>query len=398
MMEIFKKIESGALNPASELLKYAQKNDGVSIMHYGSLHNNPYPLILDDMKKYVSYKGGIVNSINKYEEERGLLELRIEICKMYKNSYGIEIDPHSEILITNGSVEALNLAILTTTNINEKVLITNPTYSMYSKVLESLNREYITFNREPNKRGEYKLIDNIKLSNIKSLIINSPENPTGYILSEKDWEEVSIIANKHNITIIHDEVFFGLDYYDLHKPAFAIKSIRKNSILVNGVSKTFGLSGLKIGWFISSKEIVDKALHFHNNLYLGVNPISEYIAYKILQNKEISEWLESIKLDLKNRSINMMNELGDKEGYTWTRFPYGGLNLTPNISKLYEMMPNKYRDNSLSRGSSVANYLLNRKKVTVTPGIVYGSELSDYVKISICGNLDDFTNGVHKLK
>jgi phosphonopyruvate decarboxylase len=359
-------------------------------MHYASPYYIPYQNIMDKVNK-ITNQDYLIPALKMYQNPRGSIELRECISKIYWNKFNLKIDPESEIIITNGSVEAFNLAVLSISEKDDLITISNPTYQLFKNAIHSLSRRVGYFER-PAGDDEYENIHLID-RHTKALVINSPENPTGYTLSKKDWEQVSRLG----CWIIHDEIYSFLDYNRPHVPAINIPDISSKTILVNGFSKCFGLPGLKLGWMIAPSNIIDKAIKFHDYLYLSVNSFNEQIGTIILSDSNILNWLDDKSQELKNRSILVQNSLTSKLGYIWDRPHLGGLSMYPNINQLYNEMPSMYKIKSRTKGACVSEYLFSKYKVSVTPGSIYGSNGNDYIKLAICSNANNFNTGIQRL-
>ncbi|MGJ3499909.1 Arginine--pyruvate transaminase AruH (plasmid) [Piscirickettsia salmonis] len=398
MSDFYRSIEQDDSGVARVLLDRVQKTPDAVPMHYGSPAYDPTGLLQEQLKDNCLRFDIFQKEVKKYEEPRGSLSLRCAIADFYNVRHNLNVDPEKEIILTNGSVEAFTLSVMVTTNIGDFISTTNPTYMLFSKAAESLGRKVNVIDRPPGVDEYSSIVNSIDFGNTSCFVINSPENPTGYVLSSKDWVEVSKLADKYNFYIIHDEILSALDFDRMHIPSISIPSLKSKSVLVNGFSKVFGMPGIKLGWMVAESEIINRAIKYHDYLYLGVNPISENIAINVLENKEIHNWLDSWRDTLRLRTHRLLEALNESLGYEWPRTPHGGLSLTPKVDNLYDMIPTKYKDSHLSRGASVSNYLFDRYCVSVTPASVYGSALSSYIKIVTCGMESQFEKGILRLQ
>lgn len=392
MSDIYSRIEQLDFTEiAGSLLSHSTSNTNVIQMHYGALPSPPNlatnKISLADIQKLST----------KYNNSKGSLELRTKICNMYKKKYSIDICPKEEIILTNGCIEALSLSILSTTEPNDKIVITNPTYTLFSKTISTLNRIPLEIERPAGNNEYANLFLNGNIEKTKCFIMNSPENPTGYTSSKADWEAISKFSLKNNTYIVHDEVFGLFDINNKHTPALGAPNLKNKAILVNSFSKMLAAPGIKIGWMIAPKSIIKKAIRYHNYCYLGVNPISEKIANTTLDDQNIFSWIENKKQILQTRRDYLVNTLKLENGYKWPRQPQGGFSLTPNIELLYQKLPEKYKNTKQTKGTAVAKYLFYERNVSVSPACIYGSELNDYIKISITNTEENFLKGASRL-
>ena len=331
-----------------------------------------------------------LNGVKEYETSRGLRELRYAIAEWYLARYNFQIDPETEILITHGGVEAIALSILCASDPADTILITDPTYMLYRRSIENLGRVALPLAREP--KSEYlgmvanaDALSPSTLSQARALIVNSPENPTGYVISDSEWKALAIFAQEHNLWIIHDEVYDSMALARPHRPARGFLGLTGRSILVNSFSKKFGVPGLRIGWLCAPPALVSLAAKLHDYLYLGVNILFEHVALTLLSDPISNEWLDDKRQMLQSRIEHVMNSLDDDLGYRWGRKPLGGMFAFPDVTSLANTIPRSYRERHQHTGDAVADFLLEEQKVAVVPGSTYGSQGNDCIRLVLCG-------------
>lgn len=338
-----------------------------------------------------------IHSVKGYEKPRGDFELRKSISKWYKKNYGLEVDPEDEIMITHGGVEAITLAILCTTETQQGVVVSNPSYMLYERSITVLNRNPIILNR-PVSGSQYK--DSIKTlneDNIGLMIINSPENPSGYVLNAEDWGAVEDYVKQHNVWVVHDEVYDKMAFTEQHRPALSLKKLRENTIMINSFSKKFGMPGLRIGWMVGPAKFIDAAAKVHDYLYLGVNKQYEKIGTLILNSPHIDNWLAETMSKIQYRMDYAVSVLKESKGYKWTRQPAGAMFLFPDISNMYKSLDSKWKNENKTKGECVAEYLLHEKGVAVVPGYVYGENSNNNIRMVLCTTDDVFNEAIKRL-
>lgn len=391
MNDIFSLIERDQfMAPAGQLLNYAKDNE-VLDLHYGALPEESLKRLLNS----VPVPKMMCSTMNHYASPKGDDELRALICQHYCQRYGVEINPENEILLTNGSTEALALSVLSTSNVNDTIAVTDPTYPMYKKTAKSLGRRYTYFKRSSGL-DEYATADWDSLKNVSAFIVNSPENPTGYVLSTPDWESVKGYIQDHHAYLIHDELMGLLDFYGNHKPAICMPELKEKALLVGGMSKSFALPGLRLGWLIASRHMIKKAQLFQRDLYLGISPISESIAKAIFKNADINGFISETTSELSSRMKWVESTLKKHGGYQPSEAK-AGLSAVIDVSKLYEKMPERYKPKEESVGTSVARYLFEIARVSTMPAVLYGDSLSSHIKLAICQEAKFFQEGVRRL-
>ena len=184
-------------------------------------------------------------------------------------------------------MEAIALAILCTSDPGEQILITDPTYMLYAHSIRTLARKAIPLPRTPGTEylGMLAHLEGAggpEPSGARALILNSPENPTGYVVDAEEWQALAVFAESRNLWIVHDEVYDSMAFARPHVPARCIDGLADRAILVNSFSKKFGIPGLRIGWLCAKPELISLAAKLHDYLYLGVNVLFEHIAVTIL--------------------------------------------------------------------------------------------------------------------
>ncbi|MDE9437861.1 pyridoxal phosphate-dependent aminotransferase [Xenorhabdus bovienii] len=342
-----------------------------------------------------------LHSVKGYEQPKGSLDLRQAIADWYHLRYGLSVDPEREVMVTHGGVEAINLAIQCTTQEHQGVIISHPSYMLYERAVVALNRKPVALNR-PLGDAEYHSAlkaqqQDAELQQAGAIIVNSPENPSGYMLNAKDWDAVSEFTQQHGIWLIHDEVYDVMAYSEQHQPALKYPNVRKNTIIINSFSKKFGLPGLRIGWMIANEQVINMAAKLHDYFYLGVNKQYEQIALLILREPRMAAWLNEVIVKLQARMERACSELNPSLGYQWTRQPRGAMFLFPDVSGLYAQLPTKWKDDNRTVGECVAEYLLHEKRVAVVPGHVYGENSINHIRMVLCTTDDVFDQALHRL-
>lgn len=338
-------------------------------------------------------------SSKRYEKNRGLPELRVAIADYYARRYGLHVDPETEILITHGGVEAINLAALVVSDPADKILITDPTYMLYQRAIRTLGREPVCVSRAIEEH-EYETLEGAAVTdgNTRALIVNSPENPSGYVASRNDFEALRCFSEKRDLWIIHDEVYDSMAFARPHIPARSIKGLRDRSILINSFSKKYGVPGLRIGWMCAPKAVIDLAAKLHDFMYLGVNILSERIALRMISDTEADSWMDETARMLGKRADRLRDVLGDGSGFSWPRQPQGGMFAFPDASGLVTEKQLLNADGEAGgNGALAADWLLKNKKLVSIPGHVYGPASDDCIRLILCSEETVFEQGLEAL-
>lgn len=343
-----------------------------------------------------------IKSSKRYEETRGAPELRTAISNWYLRRHGIQIDPEREVLITHGAAEAVTLAILTATNPGDSIAITDPSYSLYERALGMLGRKACIIKRVISEH-EYCASESKKhisnaLEKSKAIIINSPENPTGYVMSDLDWECLSQLCVRHDKWIIHDEVYSSFAYERPHIPALALRELSSRSVLVNSCSKMLGLPGLRIGWLVAQPRFIEVAAAAHDNLCLGVNILGEHVATAILNDSRLDNWIEQTNKSLENRIRLAMNSLTPESGFFWPRRPMSGIFIFPQITEvLSKFCLTLKSEKSEDAGTVFSKYLLHSKGVASVPGSNYGNSGKRHIRLTTSVSEADYIEAIRRI-
>lgn len=398
---------SNALNPVlTEMDIYASKaislkakaDPSIANLSFGEPVFGPPEHLLQDIEQQDLSLSAFMDASKRYEDPRGSLALRQAIAAWYLEHYGLKLDPAKEIMVTHGGVEAITLSLLVTTKAHDQVAVSDPSYMLYARTIKTLERRALRIPR-PAGNHEYvsMLAEHGSLEGVAALIVNSPENPTGYVASQEDWAAIGEAAAKSGTWIIHDEVYDAMHFARPHQPARMVSSLAKKAIIINSFSKKFGLPGLRIGWMVAPAAIIDEAAKAHDYLYLGVNIQYERIAQRLLSDPAKSSWLENMASNVAQRCERAVSTLTQDKGYLWPRKPLGAMFLFPDVSLLYRRIPENYRQAGRPAGDAVAQYLLEERGVAVVPGSVYGPQGDNHVRLVLCTPNDVFENALKRM-
>lgn len=327
-----------------------------------------------------------IASSKRYEKSRGMLELRESIASYYWRRHGMKIDPEREVLITHGGVEAITLAIMATTNQGGGVAVTDPSYMLYSRAIKALGRSLKVL---PRQACEHEYVNALRsadtvLSGVSALIINSPENPSGYVLSDQDLDAITEASHKYNCWIIHDEVYDSMAYGRGHQPARLRNELQDRTLMINSFSKKYGVPGLRTGWLCGPAKAIDLAAKLHDFIYLGVNMLSERIGMRMISDTSADAWMDDMSSMLGKRAQQLMAALPESKGFGWPRKPLGAMFAFPNVKNFANKLPDHFAEDDKGAGHKVSNYLMDEHRLATIPGGVYGPESKDHLRMILC--------------
>lgn len=352
---------------------------------------------LDGIEREDLSLAAFLDGAKRNVDTRGCPLLRRAIADWYRRRYGLQLDPDSQILITHGGIEAMTLALLATTDAGDRVAINDPASARYIQAVEVLGRQV---ERVVRRRGGDEFANFLRqneLDGVRAMIVNSPENPTGYVASAADWSALGAAASARRCWVIHDERFDTMAFERPHRPALAEGSLAANAVLVNSLSQKFGLPGLRVGWMVAPAALIEQAIKAQEYLYLGVNAQYQRIALRLLGNRQHDSWLDDMAGMMAERSWVVRQTLTESLGYLWPEQPAGGMFLFPDVSRLYRVLPSTYRRKGCSMGEAVANYLRETRGVATIPGSVYGMRGNSSVRLALCGTQQTFDDALERL-
>lgn len=261
-----------------------------------------------------------------YTSFSGIYPLKKAICD-YENQKNLEIKPE-QLIVTSGGRGSLFLTLLTCLNPGEEVLLPNPTWSQFKMLIKSVKGRVISTNYFENQKFVPENITEAITKNTKFILVNTPENPTGRVIRPKVLKEIAKIAEDYDLTIISDEVYDHF-IYDGLKHVSIFQFAPERTILVNAISKTFSMTGWRVGWIISSLPTI-KNISKYNNLRLS-NPsvIAQYAALLAFTSEQ--NFTENIVTEFEKRRNLLMQHMSEL-GWDFIR-PEGAIFAFPNIGK-----------------------------------------------------------------
>ena len=318
-----------------------------------------------------------------YTSNKGLYKLRLGISRFLKNKYGLEYSPDEEILITVGVSEGLDLALRTIINPGDKILIPQPSYVSYGPVAELAGG--IPVYIDTSKDG-FKLTPGLLAKYIdkktKAIVLNYPTNPTGVSYRRGELEKINKILLKHKVLCISDEVYGDLTYDFEHVAFPTLPGARKNTLYLNGFSKSYAMTGWRVGFACGPKEIIAGMTKIHQYTIMCVPITGQMAAAEALVSARRS--VEQMKREYNRRREFMLAEL-NLLGLKCAK-PQGAFYLFPSIK---------------STGLSSLDFsrkLLEEEKVAVVPGTAFGPCGEGYIRISYASSMDNLREALVRLK
>ena len=339
--------------------------------------------ILDALRNAVSTEQEDARSFDRYANSRGTPALREAIAQRYERLYGVRVDPATEVLVTHGAAEAIWLAVFSLTNAGDDVLIPDPCYVLYDGIPLSLGRRPVAIctTAESGFRIQPEQLRQAITPSSRLLILNSPANPTGTIYDAAQLEAILAIASEHGVTVLHDEVFDRIVFDGSHTPMARFDPELRSTIMVNSLSKLFGMTGWRLGWMVARREIIEQALKAHTYISLAVSTLIQDAVTGALNDAEIDLEVEHNVSALRQRAARISRELEALAGFDFPHGPpRGGFYLFPRITGLARRLG---LDREPSPSEAVTRLLMDECGVAVVPGNVYGASGEGHVRLVV---------------
>lgn len=319
-----------------------------------------------------------------YTSNAGLLELREAISKFTSARYKIDYNPQSEVLVTVGGSEAIDIALRAVIDYGDEVIIPIPCYVSYEPcaLLAGAKVKTIPLKQENDFRLTKSELEAAITPKTKVLILNYPNNPTGAIMEEKDLKELIDIIIKHDLLVISDEIYAELSYFKPHISIASLPGMQERTILINGFSKAFSMTGWRLGYACGPASIINEMTKIHQFAIMCAPTTSQYAAIEALNNGLTDIKKMRDEYDKRRRYlIWRLKEMG-LDCFT----PYGAFYVFPSIKK-FGLTSEEF-----------ALALLEKEKVVVVPGSAFGASGEGFIRISYAYSLNDLKKALDRLE
>lgn len=318
-----------------------------------------------------------------YTSNSGLKELKEEICHYTKRKQGVTYDPNHEVLVTVGGSEAIDIGLRAMLNPGDEVLIPQPSYVSYEPcaVLAGGVPVIIELKGENEFRLTAQELEDAITDKTKVLILPFPNNPTGAIMERKDLEAIAEVIRRHDIFVMSDEIYAELTYKEKHVSIVEIEGMQERTILINGFSKAFAMTGWRLGYACGPREIVEQMTKIHQFAIMCAPTTSQYAAVEALRNGD--DDVKEMRMAYNQRRRYLLNAFREMGLECFE--PFGAFYVFPCI-KEFGMTSDEF-----------ASRFLAEEKVAVVPGTAFGNCGEGYLRISYAYSLDNLKVAIGKL-
>lgn len=310
-----------------------------------------------------------------YTSNAGLMPLRREICSYTEKKIHVSYAPESEVMVTVGGSEAIDIAFRTVLDPGDEVIIPEPAFVSYVPCVQLAGGVPVTI---PLKaENEFRLtpaeLEAAITPKTKVLLLSYPNNPTGAIMEKEDLEALIDLIISHDILVISDEIYSELTYKSRHVSIASLPGMRERTIVIDGFSKAFAMTGWRLGYALAPAEIMHEMIKLHQFAIMSAPTTSQYAAISALKNGNPDVMEMRIAYDQRRRFL--LHILKEMEIPCFE--PYGAFYIFPDISK-FGMTSEEF-----------ATELLRKQKVAVVPGSAFGACGEGFIRISYAYSIEE---------
>lgn len=388
-MELSKKATAIApsLTLKIDALSKQMKAEGKDVIGFGAGEPDfPTPTYIKEAAKEALDK-----DFTRYTPASGMLELKKAVCARYKRKYGLSYAPE-QVVISNGAKHSLFNAFQAILNPGDEVIVLSPYWVTYPELVKMADGApvFVETSAENNFRADAEQIEAAITDKTRAIILNSPSNPCGCVYGRDVLEKIGALAVKHDFYIISDEIYDELNYGEpITSIATMGEEVRKRTIIVNGMSKAYAMTGWRIGYTLSEASIAKVMGSYQSHATSNPCSIAQYASVAALNGDgtDVTEMVEAFK----KRSRLMYKLVNDIPGLS-CKLPEGAFYIFVSIKGCIGKSVNgQVIDGSIS----FAEQLLKEKNVAVVPGIAFGAD--EYIRLSYATSEENITKGLARI-
>ena len=319
-----------------------------------------------------------------YTSNSGLKDLKQEICNYIKRSQNVDYSADTDVLVTVGGSEAIDIGFRAMINPGDEVLIPQPSYVSYEPCAILAGAKPVIIDLKPE--NEFRLtaeeLENSITDKTKILVLPFPNNPTGSIMEREDLEKIAKVIIEKDIFVMSDEIYSELTYKDKHVSIVSIPGMKERTLLINGFSKAYAMTGWRLGYACGPKELIKQMTKIHQYAIMCAPTTSQYAAIEALKNGDND--VKEMRTAYNQRRRFLMNAF--KEMGLKCFEPYGAFYVFPCI-KEFGMTSEEF-----------ATRFLREEKVATVPGTAFGDSGEGFLRISYAYSLETLKIAMERLK
>ena len=365
------------------------KSQGIDVIGFGA--GEPDFDTPENIKEFA--KRSIDNGFTKYTAASGIDELKNAIISRIKEDYNVEYEK-KEIFVGSGAKHVLYNLFQVLLDLNDEVIIPAPYWVSYPEQVRIAGGKPVILTTEQSNGFKVKPseIQNIITDKTKILVLNYPSNPTGVTFTKEELVEIADLAEKNDLIIISDEIYDKTLYSETKHTSFVQinDSIKNRTILVNGVSKTYSMTGWRIGYAAGNKKVLAAMNNLAGQSTSNPTSIAQKASVEAFSGPQ--DKVNEMVVEFKKRRDFICKELNNINGISCL-VPDGAFYVFPDISYYFGK---EYKNGKIENSVDFADFLLNEAKVAVVPGIEFGSDKN--IRISYATSMHDIKEGIKRIK
>ncbi|WP_058308930.1 aminotransferase [Gracilibacillus massiliensis] len=318
-----------------------------------------------------------------YTANAGLLELREEISKYLYDTFSLRYNPENQLLVTVGASQAIDLALRAIIDQGDEVIVVEPCFVSYSPAVSLAGGVPVTVSA--TAENEFKVlpeqVEAAITARTKAIVLCSPNNPTGTVLSERELAGISEVVKKHDLLVLSDEIYAELSYDEMATSIAAVEGMIERTVVISGFSKSFAMTGWRLGYAAGPVEIIEAMTKIHQYTMMCAPTMAQHGALEALRNG--NESVREMKTSYKQRRnfvVKALNEMGLS-----CHLPGGAFYVFPSI-----------KETGYS-SEEFAQKLLEEERVAVVPGHVFGDSGEGYIRCSYATSIKQLDEAMKRM-
>jgi aspartate aminotransferase len=392
-MSLFLSKKALSISPSSTLAIDAKfksmKAKGIDVVGFGA--GEP------DFDTPAHIKEAAIKAINegftKYTPASGMPQLREAVCRKFKRDNGLDYSPE-QIVVSNGAKHSLVNAFMAICDPGDEVIIPAPFWVSYPEMVKMADGVPVFLNTSEENNFKFTIEDLKKAITAKTraLVLNSPSNPTGMVYSREELKEIAEVAVQNNIYIISDEIYEKLIYDGMEHTSIATfgDEIKDLTIIINGVSKTYAMTGWRIGYTASNAKIAKVMGNIQSHATSNPNSIAQVAAIAALDGPQ--DDIEVMRKAFIERRDYMVDRINSIEGLSCSK-PQGAFYVMMNIKSI---LGKEFYGRVITNSDEFADVLLEKANVALVPGSGFGAE--EYVRWSYATSMQNIVEGLNRIE
>jgi aspartate aminotransferase len=314
-----------------------------------------------------------------YTSSAGIVELREEIAKKIREENKVEVNAE-EVIVTTGGKQAIYEVMMSVLDEGDEVIVLDPAWVTFEAAVK-LAGGIPKWVKRVEKGVKYESLESAVSERTKMLILNSPNNPVGYVLGESELKEIADFAREHNLLVLSDEIYEKIIYGRRHVSIASLDGMQERTIIINGFSKTYAMTGWRIGYAIAPAAIIKGMVKIQQHSVTCAPSISQFAALAALINSQ--ECVEEMVAEFKRRRGVIVKRLNDV-----------GLRCLNPEGSFYAFVNTSNHGNDLE----FTERLLKEVYIIVTPGSAFGPAGKDYVRFSFATSMENIVEGMERIE